>query len=560
MIDKVTEETAVKVVVIGAGAGGIIVGHGLITKGVQDFVILEKSTKAGGTWWDNQYPGCGCDVPSHLYSFSFNLNPNWTRLYSRQTEINAYMVDTTKKFGIDKKIRLGVEVTRTEWDDDRKLWLVSTISHPSGTSKCYTCQVLVGAYGGLHIPKYPDIPGLDTFKGKLVHTARWPEKGPDGGTSEFLRGKRVAVIGSGATAVQLVPAIQPSVGRMTVYQRTPNWVPIRKNTTYSGIAKWIFRNVPGAMWLQRVRIFLMAELVWSVLNPRSIIHFLATFEFKRQLRMRVKDATLRKKLEPKQRVGCKRITPSADFYETLQKDNVELVADGIVKIDEGGIVDATGKRTAVDVIICATGFDVTNPASKFRVPCYGRGGKELGQVWKEEGTNALRSTTVHGFPNLLLMTGPNSGSGHISQLHQMESQGRLITPLALEVVSGRFRTFEARADAQRKWNEIMQKGFKGTVWTSEGCKSWYQDSKGRIVVLWPGYATRFRREMRIKRGEYISIDRIYPVTCESTPGQRPRYADDDDFKTKYMEVLEHTTHLKAVSQSGRTGVQKQEIT
>ncbi|KAJ3163985.1 hypothetical protein HK101_000554 [Irineochytrium annulatum] len=476
------QEEHFKAVVIGAGCAGIIAACNLKMKGYEDFVVLEKSENVGGTWLDNTYPGCGCDVPSHLYSFSFNLNPNWSRLYSGQEEIYAYLVDTTKKFGVGGKFRCGTEVKEAVWDEEREIWRLLVVQ---GIKTSHvTCKVLIGALGGLNIPRYPKIPGLPTFKGKVMHTARWDH-------TYDLTDKRVAVVGTGATAVQVVPAIESQCKTLAVYQRTPNWIPLRFHSNYSALAKWIFRHIPFAMRLHRWRYWLAGELGYHIMDPRSWMHKAVTALFKLSLWDQVRDDKLRARITPKHALGCKRITPSDDFYKTLLKPHVTLVSDGIVAIDDAGIIDDAGNRHDLDCVILATGYDSFDVANPYKLRIVGRDGRDLESVWSKNGVEALRATTVHGFPNLLFLYGPNSGLAHLSQICQLESQMGIVMPLLREVLSDRVGSFEAREEAQREYNGWLQRRFVGKVWTTPGCKSRYMDAGGSIRALWPGYAISF---------------------------------------------------------------------
>ncbi|KAJ3098579.1 hypothetical protein HDU97_003924 [Phlyctochytrium planicorne] len=495
------------VAIVGAGAGGIAMACNLMKKGMSDFVVFEKSLEVGG-----------CCVPSHMYSFSFDLNPEWSKKYSKQPEIQEYIKRTAAKFGIEKNIRLGHQVVSAAWDDATDLWaiLIQRVKGPTPNDPFIVhSRSIIVAPGPFSIPKYPEIDGLDVLlnedpdyrfqmgleplpvaspakkaerKLDVVHSARWRK-------DVVLEGKRVAIIGNGASAVQIVPAVGGTVGEMKVYQRTANWVPLRKNYEYTGALKWVFRNVPGVMRIWRLGIYLLLEMAWFVMNTKGLVHKMATWLFLQDLKMRVKDPKLREKLTPKHPVGCKRITPSDRYYETLQQPNVELVTDNIVKIDteRGGVLDASGRFFECDVIVLGTGFDVANPV---RGDMRGRGGRDLTTVWRTGGLMAHRGTFIHGFPNFAMLSGPNTGLGHNSQIQQMESQILQIMPFLRRIASREIVAFEPKEKAQKEFNEKLQKRFerkRGLVWVAEGCHSWYQDANdgGRVVALWPGTSTEF---------------------------------------------------------------------
>ncbi|KAI8847475.1 hypothetical protein BC829DRAFT_396410 [Chytridium lagenaria] len=445
----------VDVAIIGAGAGGIAMACNLKMKGIHNFVIFEKSGEVGGCWFDNTYPGCGCDVPSHMYSFSFNLNPNWSKRYSKQPEILQYMKDTANKFGIYPNIRFNSEILSSDWDEATSLWTLE-IRTPQ-TLTTLRAKTLILAVGGLSIPN------MD------------------------LTGRRVAVLGNGASAVQIVSAVgKIGVEKLIVFQRTANWTPRRGNVEYSRVWRWMMRNVPGLKRGFRWIIWYMLEFTWLIMRANSPLHRLVTWLFLQDLKLRVKDPVLRQKLTPNIAVGCKRITPSDEYYETLQNSNVDLVTDSITKIESTGIVDDKGELHKVDVLVLATGFDIGNPIrGHFR----GRNGIDLVDLWKTQGIEAHRGTFIHHFPNFAILGGPNTGLGHNSQIQQMESQINLVLPF----IVNRLTRFEVKGEVQKRYNETLQRRFKGMVWSGDGCVSWYREEgiRGRIVALWPGTATEF---------------------------------------------------------------------
>ncbi|KAJ3205947.1 hypothetical protein HDU67_008533 [Dinochytrium kinnereticum] len=455
-------EKVYSVAVVGAGAGGIAMACNLKMKGIDDFVVLEKSPQVGGCWFDTLF------------------KPDWSKKYSKQPEIQKYLQDTASKFGVDKMIRFNSEVTGASWDDSLSIWTLhirrpDLISYSVPASPDISSPItilkskfLLVAPGPLSIPKYPNIPGLSSFRGSMVHSARWDPK-------LELTGKRVGIVGNGASAVQIVGEISGKVAE----EHGLFWVVednVKKDTGIVEVGEEFYMDL-GKL-----------ELTWLVMKINSPIHRIATWLFLKDLEKRVKDPILRKKLTPKHPVGCKRITPSDLYYDALQKPHVSLITERIVKFEENGILDATGQEHALDVIILATGFDVGNPIKGRFV---GRNKVDLAALWQSEGLEAHRGTFIHHFPNLAMLSGPNSGLGHNSQIQQMESQISLIIPVIQKIHSGAIITIEPKLEKQRLWNAKLQKRFEGKVWTSAGCQSWYRDERGKVVALWPGLATEF---------------------------------------------------------------------
>jgi cation diffusion facilitator CzcD-associated flavoprotein CzcO len=467
------------VVIIGSGFSGIGAAIGLKQAGIEDFVVLEREADLGGTWRDNDYPGCCCDVPSHVYSFSFQLNPDWTRGFAPQWEIRDYLRHATARFGVLPRLRYRHEVTEAAWDEAGKRWRVETNQGP------LTADFLVSAAGPLSDPTFPDVPGLDDFEGKKFHSARW-EHGHD------LTGERVAVIGTGASAIQFVPAIQPKVARMHVFQRTAPWVIPRLDHQITDTEHRLLRWIPFAPALVRAALYWTLELrVIGFRNPRIMeaLDRVARWHLKRQ----VPDPNLRRKLTPEYVMGCKRILISDDYYPSLAQDNVEVVTAAVEAIRPRSIVTKDGREREVDTIIFGTGFHVTDPPIAERIR--GRDGRTLAEHWST-GMQAYLGTTVAGFPNLFFMLGPNTGLGHNSMIYMAESQINYLLD-ALRVARERgVRTMEVRREVQERYNDELQEALKGTVWSAGRCQSWYLDDTGRNTTLWPSYSFRFRQRTR----------------------------------------------------------------
>ncbi|HEX6417875.1 MAG TPA: NAD(P)/FAD-dependent oxidoreductase [Acidimicrobiales bacterium] len=471
----------VRVAIVGAGFAGLAMAIRLKQAGIDDFVVFERGDDVGGTWRDNTYPGAACDVPSHLYSFSFAPNPRWSRSFSPQHEILDYLRDTARRHGVMPRIRLGTPVTGMRWIDAARVWRVDT---PGGS---VTANVLVPGMGALSEPKLPDIPGLDRFEGTLFHSAAWDH-------DHDLAGETVAVVGTGASSIQFVPEIQPAVGRLHVFQRTPPWVIPRTDRPLTPAEHRLFRAVPAAQRAVRAAIYWGRELyAWGFARPRRMRapQRLALAHLRRQ----VPDPELRARLTPDYTMGCKRILISNDWYPALTRPNVELVTDRIAEVRARSIVTADGTERPVDTIICGTGFHVTDfPAGDH---IHGPGGESLGDVWRGRGSmEAYLGTAVAGFPNLFLLVGPNTGLGHTSMVFMIESQVNYVLGALRHMTGAGATTVEVRADVQEAYNRDLQRRLATTVWNAGGCRSWYLDANGRNTSLWPGYSWRFRQATR----------------------------------------------------------------
>lgn len=479
--------TEIDVAVVGSGFSGLAMARGLKRAGHESFVVLERADDVGGTWRDNHYPGCACDVPSHLYSFSFAPNPEWSSTFSPQPEIRAYMRGVAEREGLLDHVSFGCNLEDAAWDDDARRWRLTT------SRGDVSARVLIAAAGPLTEPSIPDIPGLADFPGAVFHSATWDH-------DHDLEGERVAVVGTGASAIQFVPQIQPRVGKLTLFQRTAPWIMPRPDRAITRVERAVYRRVPAAQRLMRAGIYWAREL-FAIPLLRASLSKVIELGARRHLRRQVPDPALRAKLTPDYAPGCKRILVSNDYLPSLSKPNVDVVTDGIAEIRGRTIVTNDGAEHEVDTIVLGTGFHVTDLPIADQVR--GRGGRSLAEHWEDGGMQAHRGTTVAGFPNLFFLLGPNTGLGHTSVVVMAEAQAGYVVR-ALEHLRERgAAALEVRSDAQRTWNDDVQRKMEGTVWTSGGCASWYLDANGRNTTLWPDFTFRFRRTMkRFEPGEH----------------------------------------------------------
>jgi len=482
----VQNDTSVDVVIVGSGFSGLGMAIRLEQEGRGDYVVLERAEEVGGTWEFNTYPGCACDIPSHLYSYSFALNPEWSQTYSRQPEIRDYLRRCADEFGVRPKIRFGCELEEARWDEAASEWKLSTSQGPM------RARVLIAGAGPLFEPKWPDLAGLDGFGGAVFHSARWDH-------DYELAGKRVAAIGTGASAIQFVPEIQPQVERLHVFQRSAPWVVPHSNRPVTDLEHRLYRALPAAQRAVRGAIYAARELLvlGFVKRPRLMraIERIA----RKHMEAQISDPELRSKVQPDYSIGCKRILPSNRWYQALAKENVELVTGGIRGVREGSIVGADGVEREVDAIILGTGFHVTDmPIARY---VRGSGGRSLDEVW-QGSPRAHLGSTVAGFPNLFLLLGPNTGLGHNSMVFMIESQLAYVLD-ALETMDREGAAVaEVRPEVLKASNAAVDQRMNGTVWQT-GCSSWYFDSTGRNAAIWPDWTWRFRqRTARFDAGNY----------------------------------------------------------
>ncbi|SDZ28158.1 Predicted flavoprotein CzcO associated with the cation diffusion facilitator CzcD [Micromonospora pattaloongensis] len=465
-----TDERHSHIAIIGAGFGGIGAAIRLRREGYRDFVVFDRGGDVGGTWRDNSYPGCACDVPSHMYSLSFAPNPEWSRSFSGQAEIWAYLRRCVAEHGVRPHLRLEHEVHAAAWDDAAGRWVIDT------SQGRYTAEFLVAAGGPLSEPSIPNLPGLETFAGEVFHSARWNH-------DHDLTGRRVAVIGTGASAIQFVPRIAPAVERLHLFQRTPPWVMPRADRAVTGIEKRLFRHVPGAQRLARAGVYWGREaMAVGFLHPA--VMRVAQRIARTHLNRAIKDPALRAKLTPSYTMGCKRVLLSNDYYPALARDNVDVVTDGIAEIRPEGVVTRDGSLHEADTIIFGTGFHVTDMPLAQRLR--GRDGRTLADTWRDT-MRAYQGTSVTGFPNLFFLLGPNTGLGHTSVVFMIECQIGYLLGMLRHLRATGVRAIEPTPEAQADFVARVDRKMGGTVWSRGGCRSWYLDATGRNSTLWPGY-------------------------------------------------------------------------
>jgi cation diffusion facilitator CzcD-associated flavoprotein CzcO len=469
-------ETNVDIAIIGAGFGGLGAAIRLRQAGWRDLVVLEAGDDVGGTWRDNSYPGCACDVPSHLYSFSFAPNPMWSNTYSGQPEIWDYLRSCVDRFGIRPHLRLGAMVDELTWNDDERRWHIET------STGRWSARVVISATGPLSDPAIPDLPGLANFTGTVFHSARWRH-------DQDLSGRRVAIVGTGASAIQFIPEIAPQVEHLTLFQRTPAWVIPRRARPIRPGERRVFRRVPLAQRTIRTAVFWAREwFAVGFLRPRMMRP--AQRIAAKHLADQVPNLALRAKLTPNYTMGCKRVLISNDYYPALGRENVDVVTAGIQEIGPRGVISTDGVEHDADTIIFGTGFHVTDvPIAKH---VHGRNGRLLADAWRDTMT-AYLGTTVAGFPNLFLLLGPNTGLGHNSVVLMIEAQLTQVVKALDHLKRSGNDTIEPTERAQREFVARVDAKMRPTVWMQGGCRSWYLDSGGRNSTLWPGFVPSFRR-------------------------------------------------------------------
>lgn len=467
-----------EVLIIGTGFSGLGMAVALRRQGKRDFIVLERAQDVGGTWRDNTYPGAACDIQSHLYSYSFRPNPRWSRVYAPQAEIHDYLRATAREEGVLPHVRFGANVEKAEWDDALGMWTVET------TNGCYRAPVLISAGGHLSDPSYPDIDGLKSFKGRIFHSARW-DHGYD------TAGKRIGVIGTGASAIQIVPEMAKTASHLTVFQRTAPYIIPRRDHVYSEAEKGMFERFPETAQELRDELFWGNESRFP--QRRRVPAFIEqiTATALGHLEQQVPDPELRRKLMPTYAIGCKRVLISNDYYPTLALPHVTLETAGIARIDEAGVILRDGRRVDLDLLVVATGFEVADlPIAEV---IHGAGGQKLSDVWTAGG-QAYACTTVAGFPNLFIMLGPNTGLGAGSMIFMIETQIGYIRE-AVDFVFETSSIVEPDPDAQRAYVDSIHKRSEGSVWLAGGCSSWYlHPVSGKLTTLWPDFMTQFRAE------------------------------------------------------------------
>jgi len=476
-----------RIIVVGTGFSGLCMGVKLREQGEEDFVLLERAGDVGGTWRDNTYPGCACDVESHLYSFSFEPNPNWSRMYAPQPEIFAYLKHVATKYDLLRHVRFHANINHSRYDDARKLWVVT-----ADDGRVFEGEVLVSGMGGLSNPATPQLKGIEKFEGTTFHSATW--------NHEYdLTDKRVAVIGSGASAIQFVPKIAPQVDSLLYFQRTPPWVVPKMDRPIKPEEKADFKANPWRQNMARVKLYWTLELRFLAFKFKPEWMNLVAKVGKHKIAQAIKDPALRAKLTPDYTPGCKRLLISNDYYPALGRTNVQVITDGIKEVTARGVVTQDGKEHAVDAIIYGTGFKVQDPIPPKSV--FGKGGRDLAEVWKD-GPEAYMGINVAGFPNFFMLMGPNTGLGHNSMVFMIESQAHYITEALKAMKERDIKAIDVKPQAQAGFIDEVQADLKKTVWNS-GCKSWYINDKGRNTTTWPGFTFAYRlKTRRFKLNQY----------------------------------------------------------
>ena len=483
-MDERTDSGRIEIgtVVIGAGFSGLGMAIQFRKDGRTDFVVLEKADDLGGTWRTNTYPGCGCDIPSYVYSYSFEQDPGWTHVYPLRQEILGYLERIADKYRLRDAIRFGVEMTAARWDADERRWHVST-----STGQVYVARFLVTGIGSLHVPRVPRLPGLDRFAGAVFHSARWNH-------DLDLTGKRVAVLGTGSSAVQFVPKIAAEVAELYLFQRTPAWILPK---TEAPTPKWLrtaLRWVPGLTRAYRTLLYWQLETRAVPFNYVPALIKGGQAIATRHMHRSIADPALRAKLTPNYKLGCKRVVMSDDFYPALCRDNVELVTDWITEVGEDHVVDTAGVERKVDAIILGTGFHVTDAFHRLHIT--GRDGRDLAGQWRASGNETHLGITTAGYPNLFFLLGPNTTVGHNSTVFMIESQIRYVAQAIRHTERVGAETIEVTRTTQHRFQADIQRRLARGVWSTGGCDTWFLDDNGVNRALWPGFSWHYRLRTR----------------------------------------------------------------
>lgn len=476
------EEIKVDVVIVGGGFSGLCMAIKLLEAGMNSFLLIEKSDDIGGTWYDNRYPGCACDIPSHLYSFSFDPWPDWSRMYPGQQEIHDYLKRCVQRYELAPYIRLNTRFHEAIWNESEGVWHAT-----AGEGMRIQARVLVSGIGALHVPQFPKLKGIDSFSGPKFHSSNWNH-------SVDLDGKNVAVVGTGASAIQFVPQIAPRAGKLYLFQRTPPWIVPRMDFAIAEKWKQRFRRFPLIMRAFRQLIFWRQEFrVLGFLGNR-FVRGKATEIAIHHLEKQIVDPRMRAALKPNYELGCKRVLVSDDYYPALTRPNVELVTNGIAEVCEHSIVTEDGVERPIDVLIFSTGFRATEPLIGIRI--VGRSGVEIHDAWRER-MSAYLGVTVSGFPNLFLLLGPNTGLGHNSVVLMIEAQVRYVMSCLALMKRSQKQVLEVRPETQKQFVTDIHRRLESTVWQSGGCHSWYQDQRtGENTAIWPGSVVAYERRTR----------------------------------------------------------------
>lgn len=498
-----SDARVVSIAIIGSGFSGLGMAIRLKQEGEHDFVVLEKEDDIGGTWYVNNYPGCACDVQSHLYSFSFAQNPEWSRMFASQPEILAYLRACADRFDVRPHVRTSTAVESAEWDEAIGYWRIRL----SG-GRQLQARVLVSGAGGLSRPLIPDLPGLQAFQGEQFHSQRWNH-------DLDLRGKRVAVVGTGASAIQFVPEVAKQAAQLDLYQRSAPWILPKPDRAISDAERALYRRSRRARKAQRSRLYwqLESRALAFVVNRRLLK--IAEREARSHLRAQVPDRALRARLKPDYAMGCKRALLSNDYYPALCRQNVSVHTHGIASVTANGIVDGDGVEHAADVIIYGTGFDVRNPLGPVEIT--GRDGVGLQDAWADR-PQAYLGINVAGFPNLFLIMGPNTGLGHNSMVYMIEAQIEYVLKAVKAMRRRRLRALDIKPEVVLRYDAEVQAMSRDTVWTAGGCKSWYLDDKGNNFSLWPAFTWQYRaRTQQFRLSHYRQQRQPRPSRYAATP-------------------------------------------
>jgi cation diffusion facilitator CzcD-associated flavoprotein CzcO len=468
------------VLIIGTGFAGMAMAIKLQQAGFNDLLMLEKGNDVGGTWRDNTYPGCACDIPSHLYSLSFEPKTDWSRMYPQQPEIYAYLQAVADKHKLRAKIKFNTAMQAAAWDEARAVWHVQTSAGPM------EARVLISGMGGLHIPSLPNLNGLERFEGKMFHSAQWDH-------SYDLTGKQIAVIGTGASAIQFVPQIAPKVAHLDLYQRTPPWIVPKPDKPFSEAAKNRFKIGIYRKAFRKFLFYVHELRVMAFLGNKRALK-LASHMALSHINRKVADPVLRSKITPNYKVGCKRVMISNDYYPALTRPNVDVITDGVAEIKAHSIVDTKGVERPVDTIIFGTGFEVTTAYKHWKLT--GIGGQSLGALWDKTGMRAFKGVTIAGFPNFFLLLGPHTALGHNSVVIMIEAQVNYIVDALKKLRAKGKPAINVAAPVQDKFIAGLKVKLQGTVWQDGGCNSWYQDEHGFVSTIWPGSAASYQKTMK----------------------------------------------------------------
>jgi len=491
-----------RIAIIGSGFSGLGMAIKLKQSGENDFIVFEKDHGVGGTWRVNSYPGCACDVQSHLYSYSFEPNPNWTRMFAPQPEIRSYLEHCAQKYALMSHVRLGCNISQLRWSEQEQQWHIS-----DSNGNHYTANVVVAGMGGLSTPALPEIRGLEKFQGKVFHSQQWDH-------DYNFHGKRVAVIGTGASAIQFVPQIQPKVAQLDLYQRTPPWILPKPDRAISATERTLFARFPALQKLWRGLIYSQLEtrVLGFAVSPKVMA--LPQRVAKHHISARIKDPVLRKKVTPDYLFGCKRVLISDDYYPALAQKNVDVITDGIREITADGVITSDGSHREVDAIILGTGFRINDFIPRGML--FGRNGLDIADAWKN-GPQAYKGIATAGFPNLFFLMGPNTGLGHSSMVYMIESQIHYVLDALTYMHQNRWYSVDVKPDMQENYNSSIQGGLGHSVWSAGGCSSWYlHPVTGRNTALWPGFTFSYRARTRHFDGDAYQINSGAPKTITTS--------------------------------------------